>query len=487
MAEDTSFLRDIFNVYYEKAKVAHANGNLELAKRNYYLAAETLLKIAKNSTPALKKAQYDRAMRLQNIAEDLEKRQIPKSYSTKPASSSSNTFNPELKEQNEEEDNGKEWQSAEIPNLKFSDVAGLDDVKKTITTRVINPLKYPDKYAKYGKKSGGGVLLYGPPGTGKTMIAKAIAGEVGATFFAVKGSDIMSKWVGESEKNISSLFEAARKEPMAIIFIDEMDSLFGARGRDTHNDKRVNEFLQQIDGFASKAENLLLLGATNRPWDVDSAAVRSGRFSEKIYVTLPDDKAREFLLRKYLGNAPLDKDINWEMLVKFTKGYSGADIAEVCDKAKEEPLNKYIETNQEVPVSMINVLEAIKKVKPTVKEKDIKVFDDYAGITSNVEKEPVLNEKEEDDVFVTFASRNVSIFPGTYPVLKFTLSKDFEKVYINVDGSNYICKKELNSWTSEPIKIDESGEYEVIISSQNEIAREKIKFTKGLEEDDLGL
>ena len=136
---------------------------------------------------------------------------------------------------------------------------------------------------------------------------------------------------------------------------------------------------------------------------------------------------------------------------------------------------------------MINVLEAIKKVKPTVKEKDIKVFDDYAGITSNVEKEPVLNEKEEDDVFVTFASRNVSIFPGTYPVLKFTLSKDFEKVYINVDGSNYICKKELNSWTSEPIKIDESGEYEVIISSQNEIAREKIKFTKGLEEDDLGL
>ena len=136
---------------------------------------------------------------------------------------------------------------------------------------------------------------------------------------------------------------------------------------------------------------------------------------------------------------------------------------------------------------MINVLEAIKKVKPTVKEKDIKVFDDYAGISSNVEKEPVLNEKEEDDVFVTFASRNVSIFPGTYPVLKFTLSTDFEKVYINVDGSNYICKKELNSWTSEPIKIDESGEYEVIISSQNEIAREKIKFTKGLEEDDLGL
>ena len=319
MAEDTSFLRDIFNVYYEKAKVAHANGNIELAKRNYLLAAETLLKIAKTSTPALKKAQYDRAMRLQSIAEDLDSRKPAKITSSMNSFSSdpSKEYYPKMKSEENEDEDAKVWKSADIPNLKFSDVAGLDEVKKTITNRVINPLKYPEKYAKYGKKSGGGVLLYGPPGTGKTMIAKAIAGEVGANFFAVKGSDIMSKWVGESEKNINSLFETAKQYDMSIIFIDEMDSLFGERGRDTHNDKRVNEFLQQIDGFASKSGNILLLGATNRPWDVDSAAVRSGRFSEKIYVSLPDAKARRYLFRKNFGNGPFKKDIQFSKSIKI--------------------------------------------------------------------------------------------------------------------------------------------------------------------------
>ena len=271
-----------FDIYYDNAKKYEMSGQLSLAKRNYYLSAETLMEMAKLSSPKLAQVKFERAKRLIEVAENLsaERKSSIRGGAEKGASST-----------NDEEK--KKFVSAEIPNVHFDDIAGLEDVKEAIKIRMIYPLKHPEVYSAYGKKMGGGVLLYGPPGTGKTMIAKAIACEVGATFYAVKGSDIVSKWVGESEQNINALFEEARKNDLSIIFIDEIDSLLGKRGVDNHNDKRVNEFLQQIDGFSSDSSRLLLLGATNRPWDLDSAAMRSGRFSEKIYVPLPDKKARE--------------------------------------------------------------------------------------------------------------------------------------------------------------------------------------------------
>ena len=479
--EDITILRDKYDILLKKAETADAMGNYAIAYRNYMLAAETMLKIAKTSTPELKKVQIKRANDLVARAELLGN---PPQQVRKPQSQNQ-TARQENTQRNEEDDEGKEWVGAEIPNVKFKDVAGLEDVKKTVMTRMINPILYPDKYAKYGKKIGGGVLLYGPPGTGKTFIAKAIAGEVGATFYAIKGSDIMSKYVGESEKNISSLFEAARNNKLSIIFIDEMDSLFGERGKDTHNDKRVNEFLQQIDGFASKSDNLLILGATNRPWDVDSAAVRSGRFSEKIYVPLPDEKAREFMFKHNLENVPLRKDVDFDKLVGLTDGYSGADIAEICDRAKEEPLNIYIKTDVEEPVSMKYIEEAIKKIKPTVSKLEIKRFESYAGIDPEEKKQAKV--EEDLDVKVQFASTQIQLLPNKKPTIEFTLSRDFDKVYLAIDGSNYLCTKKLASWESEPLNIKEAGTYDAVITSKNFIAREKITFTKGLEEDDLGL
>ena len=223
-----------------------------------------------------------------------------------------------------------------------------------------------------------------PPGTGKTMIAKAIACEVGATFYAVKGSDIVSKWVGESEQNINALFEEARKNDLSIIFIDEIDSLLGKRGVDNHNDKRVNEFLQQIDGFSSDSSKLLLLGATNRPWDLDSAAMRSGRFSEKIYVPLPDKKAREFLFAKYLKGLPLADDCNIDTLVKLSEGMSGADINEVCDSAKIEPLKESIIRREKdndaglIEITFNDFKKAFSKVRPSVTKEELKKLDDFA-------------------------------------------------------------------------------------------------------------
>ncbi|MGN1201593.1 MAG: ATP-binding protein [Candidatus Caccovivens sp.] len=355
-------LSDTFDLYMKKGKEAKTKGNISLAKRNFLLASQTMMQMAKQSQGKLKEVRMERARRLVELSDNLTKTPVKNS---KDDSSK------------EEDEDIKKWQSAQIPNIKFSDVAGLDDVKKAITIRMINPIKYPDKYKMYAKKTGGGVLLYGPPGTGKTMIAKAIANEVGAKFYAVKGSDIVSKWVGDSEKNINSLFEEANKQDRAIIFIDEMDSLIGKRGVDTHNDKRVNEFLQQIDGFAGRNPNLLLLGATNRPWDIDSAAMRSGRFSQKIYLPLPDAPARKFMLEKNMKGVPVSKDFNIDKIVSQTEMYSGADIEELCDRAKDEPLLKAIATDSVIAVTNEDFDRVLEVFPPSVTAKELAQFENY--------------------------------------------------------------------------------------------------------------
>lgn len=359
-------LSDTFDLYMRKGKEAKEKGNLTLAKRNFLLAGETMMQMAKQSQGKLKEARMERARTLVDLSENLGKKPIKVEKK-----------NDDGKSSDGEDDEVKKWQAAKVPDIKFSDVAGLEDVKKSITIRMINPVKYPEKYKMYGKKSGGGVLLYGPPGTGKTMIAKAIANEVGAKFYAVKGSDIVSKWVGDSEKNINSLFEEANKQDRAIIFIDEMDNLLGKRGDDTHNNKRVNEFLQQIDGFAGRNQNLLLLGATNRPWDIDSAAMRSGRFSEKIYLPLPDAPARKFMLEKNMKNVPVSDDFDIDRIVEQTENYSGADIEELCDRAKDEPLLEAIATDSIVKITNADFDKVLDVFPPSVTPKEIKLFEDY--------------------------------------------------------------------------------------------------------------
>lgn len=374
MEQSMSVLSDTFELYMKKGKEAKEKGNVALAKRNFLLAGQTMMQMAKQSQGKLKEVRMERARRLVEIAENMNKK--PEKLDKKPS------------EDQAEDEEVKKWQVAEIPKIKFSDVAGLEDVKKAITIRMINPIKFPDKYKLYGKKTGGGVLLYGPPGTGKTMIAKAIANEVGAKFYAVKGSDIVSKWVGDSEKNINSLFEEANKQERAIIFIDEMDSLIGKRGLDTHNDKRVNEFLQQIDGFAGRNPNLLLLGATNRPWDIDSAAMRSGRFSQKIYLPLPDGPARKFMIEKNMKGVPVSKDFDVDKIVLQTQLYSGADIEELCDRAKDEPLLKAIATDSVIFVTNEDFEKVLSVFPPSVTPKELQQYDEYNNEINSYIKKP---------------------------------------------------------------------------------------------------
>ena len=380
MAENKlNYLSQKYDMYITKAKEYEKVADFAMAKRNYYLAAQTLMEMAKDSSPNLKKARLDNANKLITKANNIKevKKAVPKSTSSQGDNSS---------DSQDGDDGGKEWKSAEIPNVHFDDIVGLEDVKKAIRVRMIYPIKHPEIYKLYNKTSGGGLLMYGPPGTGKTMIAKAIACEVGAKFYAIKGSDLRSKWVGESEKNISSLFETARNDKLAIIMIDEIDTILGKRGEDKHNDKVVNEFLQQIDGFMGRSPNLLLLAATNRPWDIDSAAMRSGRFSEKIYVPLPDKEARVYLFEKNLAGVPIDAEVDISHLASITDGYSGADIAEICDKAKVEPLLKSIALQEAgkfsednlCKVTTSDIVSAIKSVRKASNKEEIKKFEDFA-------------------------------------------------------------------------------------------------------------
>ncbi|MDR1092647.1 MAG: ATP-binding protein [Clostridiales bacterium] len=378
---NATFLYDTFNIHYENAQKAYNEGRIEAAKRNFLLAAEAMFKLAKISDGKLKDARIGRAKRLAEAAENLNDRRPFSLAAEKGAPDNGKNGAPDgggkkapSEKSADDADKGREWQTAEIPDIRFDDIAGLDEVKKAITLRMIYPVKYPDKYAAYKKKAGGGVLLYGPPGTGKTMIAKAIACEVGARFYCVKPSDLISKWVGDSEKNINSLFDAAKNDPLAILFFDELEGLFGTRGKDTHNDKRVGEFLQQIDGFSGRSENVLLLGATNRPWDVDEAACRPGRFSQSIYIGLPDLPAREFMIRRAFKGVPLSAGVDLSNLAGLTEGYSGADLDELCDRAKELPLIHSIQTGEIADVTPDDFTEALSKVRPSVDQRSLALF-----------------------------------------------------------------------------------------------------------------
>lgn len=501
------------DIHLENAKRNEAKGQFGLAKRNYLLSAEVLMQMAKLSSPKLAEAKMERARKLIKYAESLGADRKPQNRNVSGGSG--------------DDEGGNEFASAQIPNIHFSDIAGLEDVKEAIRVRMIYPLKHKDLYSAYNKKMGGGVLLFGPPGTGKTMIAKAIACEVGAVFYAVKGSDIMSKYVGESEKNINSLFETARKNELSIIFIDEIDSILKKRGEDAHNDKRVNEFLQQIDGFASNSTNLLLLGATNRPWDIDSAAMRSGRFSEKIYVPLPDFDARKYMFKKNLCDVPMGMDVDFDELARRTEMYSGADISEICDYAKILPIKESIKMRENgnseamVKVTFDDFENAFKKVRPSVTKSELEKLDDFArNFNIDIVK---MQENAKIDDFSTFSVDNfenraagnssasqeqfqpksmpangysglraelssnvLKILPNENLRLEFFLDGSFDSVFAKIDGHNYVCKKNIKNWVIDDIK-QEEGEYKVEVTADNLKTSFEIKIIKGIDEEDFGL
>ena len=281
----------------------------------------------------------------------------------------------------------------EIPTVKWEDIGGLEEVKQELRECVEWPLKYPERFKRLGIKPPKGILLYGPPGCGKTLLAKAVATESEANFIAIKGPEIFSKWVGESERAIREVFRRARIASPAIIFFDEIDSIAPIRwasGGDTMVTERViSQLLTEMDGIVD-LENVVVIGATNRPDMIDPALLRPGRFDRIIYVPEPDTATRLQIFKIHTRNTPLAKDVDLEKLANITKGYAGSDIEAICREAGLMALREDPNANE---VCMRHFEKAIKKIRPSITEDMIKYYKAWEEKSKQVisGRQPLIN------------------------------------------------------------------------------------------------
>ncbi len=287
-------------------------------------------------------------------------------------------------------DNSKQKKNEE--KVTFEDVGGLEDLKETITMKIIKPFINPGIFQKFNKKSGGGILLYGPPGCGKTFIAKATAGQCKARFEAVSITDILDPYIGMSARHMKNIFDNAREHKPCILFFDEIDTLAYSRIKmqSEHLRSLIDQFLSEMDGININKDKLLVIGATNMLWDVDNAFKRPGRFDKTIFVPPPDEKAREIIFKLKLKNKPV-KEIDYKILAKNTELYSGADIENVVEVATEFVIDEIIKTGVEREITTKDLMKAVQGTTASTKEwfRTMKNYVKYAnesGQYDDVEK-----------------------------------------------------------------------------------------------------
>lgn len=255
------------------------------------------------------------------------------------------------------------------PSATFADVGGLESLKERLRMDIIYPLQRPDLFKAYGKKVGGGVLLYGPPGCGKTLVARAAAGECNVTFISVEIQQVLDMWLGESEKRLHEVFERARAEAPTILFFDEMEAIGAARHqiRQGPGRRMVNQLLSELDGVGTNNDSILVLGATNAPWDVDPALRRPGRFDRVIFVPPPDLAARENIVKLAFADRPTE-GLDYAMIARRTARFSGADLRHLAEVASERALGEALRSGQIRPITSSDVLASLDKVRPTTME-----------------------------------------------------------------------------------------------------------------------
>ncbi|MGC9166107.1 MAG: CDC48 family AAA ATPase [Thermoplasmata archaeon] len=267
----------------------------------------------------------------------------------------------------------------EIPNVRWEDVGGLENVKQELREAVELPIKNPEKFKKLGIRPPKGILLYGPPGTGKTLLAKAVATESEMNFISIKGPEVLSKWVGESEKAIREVFRKAKQSSPAIVFLDEIDSIAPRRGSYTDSgvtERIVNQLLTSMDGLENM-EGVVVIASTNRPDIIDPALLRPGRFDRLIYIPPPDKETRLKILKVHTRNMPLDKDVDLNTIAEKTNNYVGADLENVCREAGMFAIRE----NREI-VKAIDFERALQKIPPSLTDDSIKYYENIGKIMS---------------------------------------------------------------------------------------------------------
>jgi len=281
----------------------------------------------------------------------------------------------------------------ERPTTTWEEVGGLETLKQELIEAVEWPLKHPNLFKNLGTSAPKGILLYGPPGTGKTLLARAVAHESEANFILVNGPELLSKWVGESERGVRKVFEKARQASPCIIFFDEMDSIAPRRGMSSDSgvtERMVNQLLTEIDGL-QELNDVIIIGATNRPDIMDPALLRPGRFDRIILTSVPDEKGRLQILKIHSKNMPLAKDVDLNVLVEKTLNFVGSDIQSLCKEAAILALRRDLATKE---ITMEDFNQALKKVRPSVAEEDVKRYEEIEGNYLRTARGAAIREKD---------------------------------------------------------------------------------------------
>jgi vacuolar protein-sorting-associated protein 4 len=400
---DSNRLDEGLRKLLEKAIDLDRRGMKKEAARYYLRASKILIKLSNAaSLRSVRKHYLDRAQECVDRVRYLsgikkKSRGPPEGISTIPAKIVEETrpLEVEKKQQDEGDDDSRRLDEmiadtiiTEKPMGGMSDVAGLDNAKQAINEAIVAPMKHPELFKGKARQPWRGILLYGPAGCGKTLIARAVAAEVNATFFNVSAANIVSKWLGESEKLVKMLFQRAKQMQPAIIFIDELDSIGVARsGDDVGGERRLKtQLLTELQGLASETDDrITLIGATNLPWEIDFA-LRS-RFEKRIQVPLPDTAARKLIFNIHIEGVDTAPDVKFDELATLTEGYSGRDISVVCREAAMEPIRELEATGRmdyddEIldlrAVSRDDFLDAIENIRPATSPEDVKKYRDWA-------------------------------------------------------------------------------------------------------------
>lgn len=386
-----------FDRYLDQVEEAERAGDLLRLRRNLGYAIEAWLGYTEAATsPTIRAAREENAAKLldwyESLPDDASDLPAPPGEAGASGGGSAPRAGGGSRKLKEGKDEDKSFIPVERPTISFADIAGLEDVKEDIRLKMIYPFSHPEAAARYKIRRGGGILLWGPPGTGKTMMARAVAGEIEAAFFTVKPSEIMSKWVGDSEQNIEALFKSARSHERSIIFIDEIEALIPARRGESASPimkRLVPQILAELEGFDTSSKNpLLFIGATNEPWSLDPAVLRPGRFDEKVYVGLPDVAARRKILELNLAGRPLGEDVDLDLLAEKTAGYSGADVKNICERAAADCFLRAVQSRhagegvdspdaEDPPIGLEDLLTAIREARPSVSADDLQQFLQY--------------------------------------------------------------------------------------------------------------